>query len=252
MLDLPTAKAILGTEEIAGKIATLAGVLESIEGKLDLLLETPLNAALHMLDDARDSVNVEDRKRLLEAARTKFYEAAQLEGPNTPRQALALFALSACHFWLDGGAAANRDKGLNAILQLNPLANARGMPKHAVDFLAKLNGFVASFFLGILLTGIIIMFSAFTAYILGIDTSVEATGITEKMRAMALVGLVVLLVMFFILSKGLKPTEIALQNDIDVRKTTKLQLVVADILQKPVPWLQAEGIAVNDRQLQGL
>jgi len=253
MPDPATLKAILGGGEIAIKLAKLAGLVESIEGKVGLLLETPLNAGLHMLEDARDSGSEQDRNKLVEAARTKFYEATQLEKSNPPRQVLALIALAACHAWLDTGNTANRDKALDKVLDMNPLAKAREVPRCAISVEEKAKKFAGALLNGTFLVIVILAIPAFAGILLKFAVG---QGNTPPVVASPLMRLVI--VVGFIIAGGAwaarnsPDAREALRIDLDVRKTTKLQLLVAGFLQKPVPWLLAARIEPGDRTLQNL
>lgn len=102
--------------ELANKIGQLLGMIDTISGKLDKLMQTPLNAGMRMLDAASNSEIRADQVDQLQHARVEFQKAVGLE--KSYRLALALLGVACCHSWLGSGQR-NVDSALHQILEID-------------------------------------------------------------------------------------------------------------------------------------
>jgi hypothetical protein len=101
--------------EVGKSIAQFAGIIDSLETKIDRLIRSELNAALRALEQAAASVS--EQQSLLRDARAGFNKAVTLETGH--RRAVALLGLSLSHYWLGDGE--NSRRALDEILEINPV-----------------------------------------------------------------------------------------------------------------------------------
>jgi hypothetical protein len=104
---------------VARSLAEFAGVLDSIETKLDRLVQSELNAGLRGLEQAARATA--EQGSLLREARGCFNRAVSLEVGY--RRGVALLGLSFCHHWL--GDRPNCTSALEEILEINPVTPAK-------------------------------------------------------------------------------------------------------------------------------
>ena len=121
MVDLVTLRTVLQGAGTTKDIAKFLGLIESVDTKVDKLLEVDLKAGLSQLKDAEGSLTEDERKTLLRDARCSFERASHLEkGAN---QVVALLGLSCCHAWL--GDVRNSARALERILHVEPIKQYR-------------------------------------------------------------------------------------------------------------------------------
>ncbi len=81
---------------LAKSVSELLGLTESIEDKVDLLLESDLKAGMQELQQAANSIT--EKTTLLRSARNHFNTAVTFESGH--RKCLSYIGLSTCHFHL--------------------------------------------------------------------------------------------------------------------------------------------------------
>jgi hypothetical protein len=101
---------------VAKSAAEFAGILDSIEAKIDRLVQSELNAGLRALEQAAHGSS--EQVSLLREARGCFNKAVSLEMGY--RRVVALLGLSLCHHWLDDKT--NCTRTLEEILEIDPVA----------------------------------------------------------------------------------------------------------------------------------
>jgi hypothetical protein len=101
--------------DVARSVAELAGILDSIEAKVDRLVHSELNAGLRALEQAGRGTS--EQAHLLREARGHFNKAVALELGY--RRVVALLGLAVCHHWL--GDLPNCTAALEEILEINPV-----------------------------------------------------------------------------------------------------------------------------------
>jgi hypothetical protein len=118
---------------VAKSIAELAGILDSMDAKIDRLLRSELNAGLMALDQAGKSTT--EQASLLREARGCFNKAVHLESGY--RRAVAYLGLATCHHHLEP-ASSNCTDALNAILELPPVIKSTSAGLVTAPELAKM------------------------------------------------------------------------------------------------------------------
>ncbi len=103
----------------AKSVAEFVGILDSIEAKIDRLVQSELNAGLRALEQAARATA--EQVPLLREARGCFNRAVSLEMGY--RQVVALLGLSLCHHRLDDKP--NSTKALEEILEINPVTTLK-------------------------------------------------------------------------------------------------------------------------------
>lgn len=105
--------------EVAQSIAEFAGILDSVEAKVNRLVQSELNAGLRTLEQA--ALGTSEQVSLLREARGCFNKAVTLEMGY--RRVVALLGLSLCHHWL--GDKPNCTRALEEILEINPVTTLK-------------------------------------------------------------------------------------------------------------------------------
>jgi hypothetical protein len=105
--------------DVAKSVAEFAGILDSIEAKIDRLVQSELNAGLRALEQAGRGTS--EQVPLLREARGHLNQAVALELGY--RRVIALLGLSVCHYWL--GDKPNCAAALAEILEINPVTTMR-------------------------------------------------------------------------------------------------------------------------------
>jgi hypothetical protein len=105
--------------DVAKSVAELAGIIESIDAKIDRLIQSELNAGLRALEQA--AYGTPEQVELLREARGCFNKAAGVELGY--RKVLALLGLSMSHFHL--GDKPNCTRALEEILTINPVTTLK-------------------------------------------------------------------------------------------------------------------------------
>ena len=249
---IETLKGIFGAGEVAQRIAKLAGLVEGIEGQLDLLLNAPLNAGMRMLEDARFSNSVEDRRQFIEAARVKFYEAAELEKKCLHRRALALIAIAACHAILDGAISVNCRRTLSKVIEIEPLEKARFVPSRAnfsdkLYRICSLLGF--SFAAAALYAGVWMLLSSVLKIFYSPSESLARFAVAFVFDTSVVVFVVFVIITYFY-PEHLGFAREVVEYDLEIKKTSKLQLLVASVLEEQVPWMERNYIKLDDEVLR--
>jgi hypothetical protein len=103
----------------AKSVAEFAGLLDSIESKVDRLVRSELSAGLRTLEQA--ALSTSEQSSLLRDARGCFNKAASLEIGY--RRVVALLGLALCHHWLDDEP--NCARALEEILDINPVTTPK-------------------------------------------------------------------------------------------------------------------------------
>jgi len=106
--------AIFSAAEAAKSVAAMLGVIDSLEAKVDRLIQSELNAGFRNLDQA--CVAEGERDSLLREARGCFNKAVSLE--RGFRRGLALLGCAVCYHLL--GDAVNRRRRLDELVELPP------------------------------------------------------------------------------------------------------------------------------------
>jgi hypothetical protein len=107
--------------DTAKGVAQLFGLLESIDVKIDKLLQVELKAGLSTLKAATNSESVAEQKILLWDARNFFQKAVYLEDDS--KKAIAMLGLFCCYRWL--GDEKNSVEALDTILEIQPVTKVR-------------------------------------------------------------------------------------------------------------------------------
>ena len=110
---------IFGALGVAKSVAEFAGILDSVESKIDRLVQSELSAGLRALEQAGHANSEE--VSLLREARGCFNKAVGLE--TGYRRVVALLGLSLCHHWL--GEMPNSKKSLEELLEINPVTTLK-------------------------------------------------------------------------------------------------------------------------------
>ena len=110
---------IFTTLGVAKSVAEFAGILDSIEAKVDRLVQSELNAGLRTLEQAGRATA--EQGSLLREARACFNRAVSLEMGY--RRVVALLGLSLCHHWL--GDEPNCTRVLEEILEISPVTTLK-------------------------------------------------------------------------------------------------------------------------------
>jgi len=87
---------IFEAANVAQSVAEFVGIIESLESKVDKLIQSELTAGLKNLEQAMSSTN--QQVSLLQEARICFNKATGLE--NGYRQGVAYLGLAVCHYHL--------------------------------------------------------------------------------------------------------------------------------------------------------
>jgi len=115
--EIATVSAIFGIARNTKSIAGMLGLVESIDSKINSLMQSKLGAALRSLEQARDTSSEMQREPLLQDARRFFNEALSLE--KNERLIVAQLGLAFCHFalgdWNNGLAALKATENINYI-----------------------------------------------------------------------------------------------------------------------------------------
>ena len=104
---------------VAKSVAEFAGILDSIEAKVDRLVQSELNAGLRALEQAAHATS--EQVSLLREARGCFNRAVSLEIGY--RRVVALVGLSLCHHWLNDKP--NCTRALEEVLEINPVTTLK-------------------------------------------------------------------------------------------------------------------------------
>ena len=110
---------MFSTFELAKSVAAFAGIIDSIEAKIDRLVRSELNAGMRILEQA--SYAAAEQTSLLREARGCFNKAVGLE--QGYRQVVALMGLSLCHHWLDDKP--NCTRTLEEVLKIDPVTTLK-------------------------------------------------------------------------------------------------------------------------------
>jgi hypothetical protein len=108
---------IFEAANVAKSVAEFTGLIESLESKVDKLIQSELTAGLRNLEQAMYSTN--QQVSLLQEARNCFNRAAGLE--KGYRQGVAYLGLAVCHYHLKD--TANYQKTLEDLLTVNAEMN---------------------------------------------------------------------------------------------------------------------------------
>jgi hypothetical protein len=100
---------------VAKSMAEFAGILDSLEAKVDRLIQSELNAGLRAIEQVAHATT--EQVSLLREARGCFNKAISLEMGY--RRVVALLGLSLCHHWLDDKP--NCTRVLEEILEIDPV-----------------------------------------------------------------------------------------------------------------------------------
>ncbi len=238
---LGSAEAIVRTTELAGKIAQLLGMVESIDGKIDKLIEVHLKAGMSALEAAQYSD--EEQITLLRKARDEFLQAIHLE--KSYRLALALLGLACCHSWL--GDKRNGEAALGQILQIDPTAQlsmAGMMANQAANEFGNAPVMSEGWKWGVGVAAVFVALAAF-GFAVTMPSPLALFAISVA-GALGVVGLN--------LGRKIATTsgreavykanlQVFLTADGDVGRLVKIQKIVASYLMRPIPWLNALEIA---------
>ncbi len=232
--------AIVKATELASKIAQLLGLVDSIDSKIDKLIEVHLKAGMSALEAARDSG--EEQITLLRKARDEFLQAIHLE--KSYRLALAFLGLACCHSWL--GDKRNSEKALAQILQITPnahLSMARMMANQAANEFANAPVISEGWKWGV---GAGAVFFALAA--LGFAVNMPSPLALFAISVAGALGMAALKLGRKVATASGRNAvyetnlQAFLTQDGDVGSLLKIQHIVASYLGQPIPWLNALGV----------
>ncbi len=233
MSDIGSMRIILQGLGTAKEIARLFGFLESVEIKVDKLIQVELKAAINHLRDAEGSDTNEERITLLRDARRSFERAAHLEkGSN---QAIALLGLSCCHAWL--GDKKNSTRTLSRILDIDPVNPVHLVLSSIEDGNSKDGSTMTSLLFIALLVGVLLMMG------IAIIATINGSTIDNK-GAISLLWIAFVVIAFSLISRiNIKKdyshvANSSVERDPEGRAIKEIQLAISDYLQKPIPWMQ--------------
>lgn len=104
---------IVSSIKLTEKISEYLGIVETIEGKIDQLLSSPLKAGISALEDALRHTG--NKEIYLNTAYQEFNRAKDIE--KEEKQILAYLGLALCHYsWEEHS---NADNALKKILDIN-------------------------------------------------------------------------------------------------------------------------------------